>query len=74
MSPVDVVIILAVAAIVALCVRRLLKGEAGGCSDCASGASCTARKTGRGSCKVAADMVARADAALSGRPDSHDGK
>ncbi|MBP3884476.1 MAG: FeoB-associated Cys-rich membrane protein [Olsenella sp.] len=64
MGLVDIVIIAAVAAALAFCVRRLARGGAGGCGDCASSSSCSARATGEGTCRVAKDMVARADAAL----------
>lgn len=67
MGLVDIVIVVAVAAAVAFCVRRLAKGGAGGCGDCGSRSTCTARTTGEGTCKVAQDMVAKADAALAGR-------
>ncbi len=67
MGLVDIVIVVAVAAAVAFCVRRLAKGGAGGCGDCGSRSTCTARATGEGTCKVAQDMVAKADAALAGR-------
>ena len=45
MNPLDVVIVLAVAAVVALCVRSIARGETSECSTCGD-AGCTARYTG----------------------------
>ena len=59
----DVVIVLAVIALLGLCVRSFVTGGSE-CSGCASGASCSARATGKGSCSAAQDMLARANAAL----------
>jgi hypothetical protein len=64
MSLIDIVIICAVAVAVVLSVRRLARHASGQCGECASGSTCCAKKTGEGSCKVAKDMVDKADAAL----------
>ena len=64
MSLIDIVIITVVAVAALLCVRNLVRHASGQCADCASGSSCSAKKTGKGSCKVAEYMVAKADAAF----------
>ena len=61
MNPLDVVILLAVAAVVALCVRSIAR-ETSECSTCGD-AGCTARYTG-GHCRAADDMLRRANEAL----------
>lgn len=58
----DIVIIVAVALVTALCVRSIVHSKDAGCASC-SETGCVARYTG-GRCKVADDMVRRADAAL----------
>ncbi len=69
----DVVIVLAVIALLGLCVRSFVKGGSE-CSGCASGASCSARATGKGSCSAAQDMLARANAALGSADRATEGK
>lgn len=65
MHVIDIVILLAVAAAVALCIRSLVKGLKGGeCSGCSSVKSCTAHSTKDGHCGVAQKMIADADAAI----------
>ena len=53
MNPLDVVIVLAVAAVVALCVRSIARGETSECSTC-----------GDAGCRAADDMLRRANEAL----------
>lgn len=60
MSPVDVIIVVAVAAAFVGCVRYLGKSQKNGCSDCGGG--CSAR--GKGDCSAAKRMLADADRAL----------
>lgn len=61
-SPVDLIIILVVLAVFALCVRSMIRGaKSGECADCASGGSCNAGKTGH--CKESAKLMASAAAA-----------
>lgn len=67
MGAVDFAIIVAVASAMAFCVRRLARGGSGSCGSCGSRSTCAARTTGEGACRVAQDMVAKADAALSDR-------
>ncbi|MCI6274764.1 MAG: FeoB-associated Cys-rich membrane protein [Coriobacteriaceae bacterium] len=62
MSPLDIVIILAVAVAVVLCVRSFVRGRASECSTCGD-AGCTARRDG-GRCRAADDMLRRASEAL----------
>ncbi len=62
MNPLDVVIVLAVAAVVALCVRSIARGETSECSTCGD-TGCTARYNG-GHCRAADDMLRRANQAL----------
>ncbi len=66
MTPFDVVILVAVVAAVALCVRYLVRSSRNGCSDCASASSCNAYATG-GTCKAANDMLRNVDAAFSAK-------
>lgn len=62
MSPVDVLVIAAVAVVFALCVRAIVRSQrAGECADCASGGSCNAHKTGH--CRESAKLMADAAAA-----------
>ena len=68
MNPLDVVIVLAVAAVVALCGRSIARGETSECSTCGD-AGCTARYTG-GHCRAADDMLRRANEALD-KPAHH---
>ncbi|MGI6230276.1 MAG: FeoB-associated Cys-rich membrane protein [Tractidigestivibacter sp.] len=63
MSFIDVVIIAAVALAAGFCVRSLVHSRENGCSSCGE-TGCSARYTG-GRCRVADDMVRRADQALS---------
>ena len=62
MNPLDIAIILAVVAAVALCVRSIVRGQASECSTCGD-AGCTARNAG-GHCRAADDMLRRASEAL----------
>ena len=70
MSPLDVIIILAVAAVLVLCIRFIAHGGASECSTCGD-TGCTARYTG-GRCPAADDMLRRANKALdkSGHPNA----
>lgn len=62
MSPVDVIVVAAVAVVFALCVRAIVRSQrAGECADCASGGSCDARRTGH--CRESAKLMADAAAA-----------
>lgn len=62
MSPVDVIVVAAVAVVFALCVRAIVRSQrAGECADCASGGSCNAHKTGH--CRESAKLMADAAAA-----------
>jgi len=58
----DIVIVVAVAVVFALCVRYLYTSNRNGCSSCGSKSTCASRLTGR--CSAADDMVKRADQAL----------
>ena len=60
---INVIIVAAVAAVLFLCVRSIVKGD-GECSDCASGSTCTARATGKGHCEVSQGMMADVDKAF----------
>lgn len=63
MNPVDVVVVLVVLALFALCVRSLVKStKKGECADCASGGSCNASHGGQ--CKESAKLMADASAAV----------
>lgn len=66
MGPTDFIIIAAIVALLALAVRSIARGGAGGCSDCGSRGTCTARATG-GRCSAADDMLRRAESALGKR-------
>lgn len=56
MSPIDLIIILVVLAVFALCVRSMIRGaKSGECADCASGGSCNAGKGGH--CKESAKLM-----------------
>lgn len=57
----DILIVLAIAAVIFFSVRSLLRKERNGCSDC--GGSCSAR-AGDGHCSKAAKMVADANKAF----------
>ena len=62
MSPVDVIVVAAVAVVFALCVRAIVRSQrAGECADCATGGSCDAHRTGQ--CQESAEL--RADAVTS---------
>lgn len=63
MGPIDIVIIVAVMAALALCVRHLARGE-GECSSCSSAGTCAVHASGKGYCPQAARMLADADRAL----------
>lgn len=63
MSPIDVIIVSAVALAFALVLRRSLSRGGGACEGCGSAGSCSARGTS-GGCKAADDMLRRADEAL----------
>lgn len=67
MSPIDVIIVSAVALALALVVRRALRGRGSGCSSCGSSGSCGSCSAhgGRGGCSAADDMLRRASEALS---------
>ncbi len=69
MSIADVVILAVVVVLCVLAFRSFLRSEKDGCSDCGSASTCSAAH-GQGTCKVADDMVARADAALKARADA----
>ncbi len=60
MSPVDVIIVVAVVAAFVACIRYLSKSQKNGCSEC--GGSCSAH--GKGDCSAAKRMLADADRAL----------
>ena len=60
MSPVDVIIVVAVVAAFVACIRYLGKSQKNGCSEC--GGSCSAH--GKGDCSAAKRMLADADRAL----------
>ncbi|WP_130810526.1 FeoB-associated Cys-rich membrane protein [Olsenella sp. Marseille-P4559] len=62
MSPIDVIIVLAVVAVTVLCVRAVVSGKADGCSTCGE-TGCSARNGG-GRCKAADDMLRRANEAF----------
>ncbi len=62
MNVADIVIIAAVLAVFALCVRSLVRStKKGECVDCASGGSCNASHDGH--CKESAKLMASAAAA-----------
>lgn len=64
MSPVDVIVILVIAVVFALCVRSIVRSQRSGeCADCASGGSCNAHSGGR--CRESAKLMADAAAAVS---------
>ena len=63
MSGIDVVIVVAVAAVLAQCVRSFVRHK-DGCADCASAGSCSASARAQGRCVATEDMLRRADAAL----------
>ena len=59
----DVLIVLIVVAVFALCVRSIVRSQRSGeCADCASGGSCTAHRGGR--CRESAKLMADASAAV----------
>ena len=60
MSPVDIIVVAAVAAAFIACVRYLRKSRKSACSEC--GGSCSAH--GKGDCSAAKRMLADADRAL----------
>lgn len=62
MGVTDVVVIVAVGVVFALCVRYLHTSNRKGCSSCGSRSTCASRLAGR--CSAADDMVRRADEAL----------
>ena len=62
MNVMDIVIIAAVAALLALCIRSFLKGG-GECADCTA-EGCTAHNRRHGKCAAADDMLHRVDAAF----------
>ena len=58
MSPIDILVVLIVIALVALCVRSQLKGaKEGSCSGCSSSSSCGTHHGGDGHCGVAQKMI-----------------
>ena len=63
MSPIDLVILALVIAVVALCVRSLAR-SGGSCSSCASKDSCAVHLSGSGECPAAKRMLERADEAV----------
>ncbi len=63
----NVIIVSVVIALFALCIRSIARAKGGDCSSCGSSGSCSAHKTGQGSCSVAQKMVEHADAALQNR-------
>lgn len=65
MSPIDILVVLIVAALVALCVRSQLKGaKEGSCSGCSSSSSCGTHHGGDGHCGVAQKMISDVDKAF----------
>ena len=60
MSPVDVIIVVAVVAAFVACIHYLGKSQKSGCSECGGG--CSAH--GKGDCAAAKRMLADADRAL----------
>ena len=65
----NVIVIGAVLAVLLLCIRSLVRHRGGDCADCSAAASCSVRRTGRGSCTVAKSIVADAERALDARHD-----
>ena len=62
MSPIDLILMLGVLVVFALCVRSMVRGaKSGECADCASSGSCNAGKSGH--CKESAKLMASAAAA-----------
>ena len=63
MNLIDVLIVVAVVAVLALCIRSFTK-HGDECADCASAGSCTAADRARGRCVATEDMLRRVDEAL----------
>lgn len=63
MSVADVVIVAIIAVLVVLCIRYNMRSESDGCADCGSVDGCAIHAEG-GTCKVADDMIAHANAAF----------
>ena len=65
MRPIDILIVLFVIALVALCIRSQLKSaKEGSCSGCSSFSSCGAHHGGDGHCGVAEKMISDVDKAF----------
>ena len=63
MSPIDLVILAIVVAVMVLCVRSLRR-SGGSCSSCASKDSCAVHLAGSGECPAAKRLLERVDDSL----------
>ncbi|MGI6755078.1 MAG: FeoB-associated Cys-rich membrane protein [Atopobiaceae bacterium] len=68
MSGIDIVILVMVIAVLAICIRSFTKGGSE-CADCASSGSCSAYSRAQGKCIAAEDMLKRASEALDTKGD-----
>ena len=66
MSIADVLVVGVIVVLAVLAVRSFLRSEDDGCNECGSASACSVHAQG-GTCKVADDMIARANAAVEAR-------